>query len=84
MISAAQSSEESQFSSMILLNLNEDKLSDEKSINAVKTQSLIRHNLSCRTEEGYKLPLEQFSLETCAKCYYYMPDWAFKPNSKLR
>lgn len=83
-ISTAQSSDEkSQFSSMILLNLNEDKL-NRNPINDSKNEPLIRHNLSCRTEEGYKLPLEQFSLETCAKCYFYMPDWAFKQNSKLR
>ena len=41
-------------------------------------------SISCRTESGFKVPFNQYSLETCGKCYYYMPDWAFKPNSKYR
>lgn len=72
---------------MILANLNEEKVTNEKSFSGEEKfvdSSRTRDNLSCRTEEGYKLPLQQYSLETCAKCYFYMPDWAFKPNSKLR
>lgn len=37
----------------------------------------------CRIEAGIKLPFSMYTLHTCGKCYFYLPDWAFKPARKL-
>ncbi|CAG2167535.1 unnamed protein product [Oppiella nova] len=34
----------------------------------------------CRTEWGVRLPYNDYVLDTCAKCYNYMPDTAFKDD----
>ncbi|XP_035216080.1 calcitonin gene-related peptide type 1 receptor-like isoform X2 [Stegodyphus dumicola] len=31
----------------------------------------------CRTERGIALTFEAFKLDTCARCYFYLPPWAF-------
>lgn len=41
-------------------------------------------SILCRSELGFPLPLPQYTLHTCGKCYFYLPDWAFKPGRKLR
>ncbi|GFT76207.1 g_PROTEIN_RECEP_F2_3 domain-containing protein [Nephila pilipes] len=41
-------------------------------------------SISCRTERGYLLPLEEYRKDTCARCYYYMPSFAFHDDKKLR
>ncbi|KAI1287360.1 G-protein coupled receptor seb-2 [Halotydeus destructor] len=33
--------------------------------------------IGCRTETGIELPFHLYALDTCAKCYFYMPTWAF-------
>lgn len=42
-----------------------------------------RANISCRIELGIKLPLFLYALHTCGKCYFYLPDYAFKQGRKL-
>ena len=39
---------------------------------------LVSANIACRTELGFSLPFEGYALDTCAKCYNYMPTYAFK------
>ncbi|KAG8179368.1 hypothetical protein JTE90_016543 [Oedothorax gibbosus] len=34
--------------------------------------------LQCRTERRVLLPLDLFKTDTCARCYRYMPEFAFK------
>ncbi|RWS28047.1 uncharacterized protein B4U80_02205 [Leptotrombidium deliense] len=31
----------------------------------------------CRTEAGFFMDIEKYNLDTCARCYNYMPQWAF-------
>ena len=37
----------------------------------------------CRTESGYRMPLDWYVLDTCARCYNYMPATAFKDDMKF-
>ncbi|KAJ6223587.1 hypothetical protein RDWZM_002132 [Blomia tropicalis] len=39
--------------------------------------------IQCRTEWGIELPFEWYKLDTCARCYHYMPHSAFKPGFKF-
>ncbi|GIY53775.1 g_PROTEIN_RECEP_F2_3 domain-containing protein [Caerostris darwini] len=41
-------------------------------------------SISCRTERGYLLPLEEYRKDTCARCYYYLPSFAFHDSKKLK
>lgn len=50
----------------------------------VTTTETSRTAISCRTSSGFRVPFDQYLLETCAKCYFFMPDETFKTNSKLR
>ncbi|KAG8176552.1 hypothetical protein JTE90_010764 [Oedothorax gibbosus] len=41
--------------------------------------------LFCRTERGYHLSLEEYRQDTCARCYHYLPPFAFHdPESRLK
>ncbi|XP_054720653.1 calcitonin gene-related peptide type 1 receptor-like [Uloborus diversus] len=41
--------------------------------------------ITCRTERGVNLSLEEYKLDTCARCYTYLPPWAFvSAEKKLR
>uniref|UniRef100_T1KR86 G-protein coupled receptors family 2 profile 2 domain-containing protein n=1 Tax=Tetranychus urticae TaxID=32264 RepID=T1KR86_TETUR len=44
--------------------------------------SEMKENIYCRTEIGSYLPLELYKLDTCARCYNYMPAWAFSYKLK--
>lgn len=41
-------------------------------------------NIFCRAPDGHYLPMDLFALDTCARCYHYMPDNPsfFHRNSK--
>ncbi|CAL1288708.1 unnamed protein product [Larinioides sclopetarius] len=41
-------------------------------------------SIACRTERGYLLPLDEYRKDTCARCYYYLPSFAFHDSRKLR
>lgn len=34
----------------------------------------------CRTERGVALSLEEYRRDTCARCYFYLPPFAFKDH----
>ncbi|KAH9405502.1 hypothetical protein TYRP_001354 [Tyrophagus putrescentiae] len=38
--------------------------------------------LPCRTEWGLWFPYEHYVIDSCARCYHYMPESAFKPGLK--
>ncbi|XP_042902173.1 calcitonin receptor-like [Parasteatoda tepidariorum] len=41
--------------------------------------------LSCRTERGFYLPLDVYRQDTCARCYFYLPPFAFhNEDARLR
>lgn len=54
----------------------------QKTTNWMAAISHIR--IQCRTEWAIELPFEMYVLDTCARCYHYMPDSAFKPGYKFR
>ncbi|XP_035205389.1 uncharacterized protein LOC118180393, partial [Stegodyphus dumicola] len=37
--------------------------------------------MSCRTERGIQLTLDEYRRDTCARCYHYLPDFAFRDDS---
>ncbi|KAG9511095.1 Calcitonin gene-related peptide type 1 receptor [Fragariocoptes setiger] len=40
--------------------------------------------LRCRIETGAYLQLNEYKLETCSRCYNYMPDTSFKHDARLK
>lgn len=43
-----------------------------------------RIRIPCRTEWGIELTFDIYRLDTCARCYHYMPENVFKTGAKFR
>nr|XP_042894938.1 calcitonin receptor [Parasteatoda tepidariorum] len=41
-------------------------------------------NVACRTERRSYLPYDQYKIDTCARCYHYMPHNSFKNKFRYR
>ncbi|XP_055943140.1 calcitonin gene-related peptide type 1 receptor-like isoform X2 [Argiope bruennichi] len=55
------------------------------SISAILGENLTEVVPKCRTERGFGLNFEDYKLDTCARCYVYLPSFAFvSPERKLR
>ncbi|KAF8786488.1 Calcitonin gene-related peptide type 1 like protein [Argiope bruennichi] len=55
------------------------------SISAILGENLTEVLPKCRTERGFGLNFEDYKLDTCARCYVYLPSFAFvSPERKLR
>lgn len=44
----------------------------------------MRIKVPCRTEWGIELPFDIYILDTCARCYHYMPSTAFKSGARFK
>ncbi|GBM26650.1 hypothetical protein AVEN_15456-1 [Araneus ventricosus] len=54
-------------------------------IPAILGENLTEIVPKCRTERGFGLTFEDYKLDTCARCYVYLPSFAFvSPERKLR
>ncbi|KAH7640529.1 calcitonin related peptide type 1 receptor [Dermatophagoides farinae] len=57
-------------------------------VNTIDMMDLIRLiidriSITCRTEWGIELPFDIYRLDTCARCYHYMPENVFKAGAKF-
>ncbi|GIY59559.1 uncharacterized protein CDAR_559011 [Caerostris darwini] len=46
------------------------------------SQNLTDNLARCRTERGFGLTLEDYKMDTCARCYIYLPSFAFVSYEK--